>query len=304
MESLNERKAKVLELIPKFKNTLSEVCNLRDIQETAPKRDVLALKLLKEMLDDDIVFVDGEKEPLALGKGPITKLFQGLKNSNDVPSYAASQTTTARKSPTSTTRSSYPYSSSLSTRPTVIEYSNDEQQHITSPNNEVTYYQGICLPKESLEKEQNSPSKEPPKQVFKKEQPQGTSRTRPAAVEERKTVEDLLKNYNSDTNEWNGVVLGNVIQARRIAVNGDSLGTLLYAINDKTLKGISEIVFYGCELNKDCYDKISAFANRNKRVTFVLSDCSFDASLEKVIEGRKERNITIEDNIRYKINIL
>lgn len=311
MTTLKDRKEKLLGLIPKFKNTLSEVCNLKDMEETAPKRDVLALKFLKEMIEDDIVFVDGEKEPLACGKGPITKLFQGIKNLNEVPSYTASKTTTTTTTKASTTSSTYPYSSSYpfssSTKPIIKEYSKDDQERIASTNNELAYYQGIYIPKENTEKNLNDLSKEPPKQVFKKEQQMGPSSVRiPVAAvteEKKKTAESLLSNYNSDLDEWKGVVLGNTVQVRNIVVNGGSLGTLLSAISDKTLKRIENIEFYGCDINKDCYDKISTFANKRKRFTFILSDCLFDASLEKVIISRKERNIIVESNARYKINI-
>lgn len=293
MDSLNERKEKLLDLVAKFKNMLAETCNLRDMQEKTPPRDILALKLFEEMLDDDIFFVDGEKDPLACGKGPITELFQGIKNLNKTqPSYM-----TPKEVPSSS--SIPPPSGGHTSRTTTTKvYSGKEQQQEQTVKSGA-FYQGIYLPEEDKEKDFG---KEPPKQVAKKGDPI-PSATKPLSCE-KKRPEQLLECYNTDENEWKGVTMGNMIQVRAITVNAESLRTLLSAIADKTLKNITNITFYLCEINSGCYETISSFAGRKKGMTFEFEDCTFDISLKKRIEGRKEKNIIVSENVNYIIKIL
>lgn len=292
MDSLNERKEKLLDLVAKFKNMLAEACNLGDMQEKTPPRDILALKLFEEMLDDDIFFVDGEKDPLACGKGPITELFQGIKNLNKTqPSYI-----TPKEVPSS---SIPPLSCGQTSRITTTKvYSGKEQQQEQSVK-PGTFYQGIYLPGDDAEKDFG---KEPPKQVAKKGEPI-PSAAKPLSCE-KKRPEQLLECYNADENEWKGVVMGNVIQVRKIVVNAESLRTLFSAIADKTLKNITNITFYSCEINSGCYERISSFAKSKKGITLEFENCLFDLSLKKRIEGRIEKNIIVSESVSYKVEIL
>lgn len=264
------------------------------MQESTPKKDILSLKLFQEIYDDDIIFLDGEKDPLEVGKGPVTKLFQGIKNHDKPPPSYAESIKDAKSANLSNT-TTYCYSSKQST---IKTYPKEEQQKI-SENGKRSFYQGIDMSKMITESEFDGSIKEPPTQIPKKDLILSDI-FRPDKIK-KNSPEYLLSNFNDDVNEWKGVVLGNLIQVRKIVVNVESLGTLLKAIADKTLRNISSVEFYGCEINKSCYEKICS--RSGKRVEFIFHDCVFDDSLQETIEKRKGNAIIIRDGIRYKSQV-
>ena len=288
VSSLKERKSKLAELIAKFKNALSELCNIKEMEEVTPKRDVLAMKLFRSIFEDDILFIDGEKEPLACGKGPLTKLFQGVKKLGEPPA-----------------RTGQSSSAQYSARPRTVTYSDAQQRQqsnaLSTPN--YGHYQGIYLPKGSTKEELEELIKEPPSQIARKEPTLNvmSEKTNATGV---KTPGSLLANPTSEAGDWKRVCMGNVIQARKAVVSQQALDTLLSSIADKTLKGVSEIEFISCEINAACYEKVSSFAKAHKNKNIIFTDCLFDPSSRKDIESRSRgKNVKVSENVRYKITI-